>query len=988
MAKSGLNENIISKYEFYDPSFSSLMQKRIRRILLICSNYEAFLLEEDGRIDEQLFNEYASQNLRFPPSFTFANTASKAFEILKSETIDLVIEMLNIGDSDPFELAKKIKHCNPGLPIVVLTHFSRETLLKVENEDLSAIDYIFCWLGNPDLLLAIVKLLEDRMNLEHDVKQAGVQLILFVEDSIKYISIILPHIYKILFMQSRTLGKDAFNEHHKMLRMRGRPKVMIAKSFDEAFEIFKNYKDYLLGIISDISFKNKGVKDNEAGILLVKKIRSFDPFMPFILQSSNISFKKQAEQLNTYFIYKDSTNLSHELKEVITTQFGFGDFIFRNPVDLKEIARASDLQQFQDLLLKIPEETLIYHIKRNDFSKWLNARAFFSIGNLLKPLTINDFDNTEQVRKFVYDAISNFRSFKGHGIIARFDKEHFNEYLTFSRIGEGSIGGKARGLAFIDHLLHKHKLYEAFDGVKISIPQSVAISVDYFDQFIENNNLYFETIVNLKDDEILKKFIDAELPEELIDKLKVFIKTLKKPLAIRSSSKLEDSTFQTFAGVYNTYMIPYNNDIEKTLKNLDIAIKSVYASVFYQNSRAYLASTSNLIDEEKMGIIIQEICGHEYNNYFYPTISGVARSINYYPAGNEKPQDGIANIAFGLGRLVVEGKNYSLRFSPKYPDKLWQFSSVEDTLKYSQKYFYALDLNSNKFITSTNDGINLAYLPIEQATGDRYLRYAISYYNINDNILSENYVEGYPIITFSPVLKHMQMPIAKILENLLKICEYEMNHPVEIEFAAEPGIDNKLSIFYVLQIRPVIPYRNEKNSAPEISKNNALIFSTMTLGNGVNENIFDIVIVKKEKYNSLITPEIAAEIELINNQFVKERKNYILIGYGRWGTKDNFLGIPVNWAQISNVIAIVEICDKKNYIEPSQGTHFFQNLTTFGVGYFTINDNINESFIDTETINSMPTFYEGKYIKHIKTNKPLTIKIDGKTNKGIIYKSK
>ncbi|MQY78579.1 MAG: response regulator, partial [Bacteroidetes bacterium] len=663
------------KYDFSDTSFSLLMQKRIYKVLLICSNYDAYMLEEDGRIDEQIFNEYVSLNLRYPPTFVQTNSDKDAIEILKNENIDLVISMLSLGGFDMFELARKIKKQYPEIPIVVLTHFSREVSIKLEREDLSAIDKVFCWLGNADILLAIIKLIEDKMNADYDVKQVGVQAIILVEDSIRYISAYLPNLYKIILKQSRDFQQEALNEHQKTLRMRGRPKILLATSFEEAMELYEKYKFNILGVISDISFKRKGKKDTEAGIALYKKVKEDDSHMPFLLQSSDIKYKDLAEKLGVDFIHKYSKSLSIELRDFIIQHLEFGPFIFRDPKTMKEIASATDLQNFQQLLLTLPDDSLEYHTSRNHFSKWLNARALFPIAQMFKYLRLEDFESLAEMRRFLYIAISSFRMGKGRGVIAKFDKKNFDEYLIFSRVGEGSIGGKARGLAFVNSIIKNNKFFNRFDDIIITIPRTVVLSTDVFDEFMESNNLYKIGLSELSDEEMLDFFIKAELPGWVYQDLYAFLSVAKKyHIAIRSSSKLEDSHYQPFAGVYSTYMIPREKDNQLMVKYLSDGIKEVYASVYYKSSKAYMAATANVIDEEKMGIILQEVCGTRHENRFYPTISGVARSINFYPVGPEKPEDGIANIALGLGKLIVDG-GVSLRFSPKYPKKTLQLSS-------------------------------------------------------------------------------------------------------------------------------------------------------------------------------------------------------------------------------------------------------------------------------------------------------------------------
>jgi CheY-like chemotaxis protein len=977
------------KYDFSDTSFNLLMQKRIRRVLLICSNYDAYMLEEDGRIDEQIFNEYVSLNLRYPPNFIQTSSEKEAFNILKEENIDLIISMLRAGNIDIFDLAKRIKKQYTEIPIVVLTHFSREVSIKLEREDLSAIDYIFCWLGNADILVAIIKLIEDKMNANHDIDQIGVQTIILVEDSIRYISTYLPILYKIVLQQSRDFQHEALNEHQKMLRMRGRPKILLATSFEDAVELYEKYKLNVLGVISDISFKRNGKKDPEAGIALCKKVKEDDSYMPFLLQSSRLEYKDIAEKLDVNFIHKYSKSLSIELQNFIIQNFAFGPFIFRDPKTLKEIASATDLQNFQQLLLTLPDDSLEYHTSRNHFSKWLNARALFPIAQMFKYLRLEDFKSLADMRRFLHTAISSFRMGKGRGVIAKFDKNSFDEYLIFSRIGEGSIGGKARGLAFINSIIKKNNLYNQFGDIIITIPRTVVLSTDIFDEFMENNNLYKIGLSELKDEEILDFFIKAELPEWIYQDLYAFLSVAKKdPIAVRSSSKLEDSHYQPFAGVYSTYMIPREKDNKLMVKYLSDAIKEVYASVYYKSSKAYMTATANVIDEEKMGIILQEVCGTNYGDKFYPAISGVARSINFYPIGSEKPHDGVVNIALGLGKLIVNG-GISLRFSPEYPKKILQLSSTEMALKETQKQFYALDLTPGSFVTSTDDCVNILKLNICDAEKDGVLKYMASTYDYLNNVIRDGIHEsGKKIITFSNILNHNVFPLAEILQTLLKISQREMNNPIEIEFAVNldppPGLPK---IFNFLQIRPIVESDQTGDVKFEkIKSENAIIISDSALGNGILKGLSDLVYVKPETFDPSKNKNIALDIEKINTKFRNEGRNYVLIGPGRWGSTDPWLGIPANWPQISQARLIVESGLKNYRIDPSQGTHFFQNLTSFRVGYFTINPDINDGYYDLQFLNNSKAYYESEYIRHIRFNNPLTVIIDGKNRKGAVIK--
>jgi CheY-like chemotaxis protein len=979
----------IQKYDFTDTSFDLLMQKRIHRVLIICSNYDNYMLEEDGRIDEQIFNEYASLNLRYPPTFVQTDNAEDAFRILQEGNVDLVISMLSLKGTDVFGLAKRIKSKYEHIPIVVLTYFSREVSMRLEGEDLSAIDYVFCWLGEASLILAIIKLIEDKMNADYDIENIGVQAIILVENSIRYISSYLPNIYKIVLLQSLDFQREALNEHQRMLKMRGRPKILLANNYNDALLLYRKYKYNVLGVISDIAYKRDGISDESAGIELCKAVMADDDKVPFLIQSSSLKHKQAAEELGAGFIYKYSKSLSLELRNFIIQNLAFGPFVFRNPDTLEPIAIATDLQSLQQKLLTIPDNTLAYHASRNHFSKWLNARALFPVAQMFKYLNREDFESMDDMRRFLYVAISSFRLGKGRGVIAKFDKTSFDEYQIFSRIGEGSIGGKARGLAFINRIIKNNKLFNKFPDVLITIPRTVVLSTDIFDEFMDQNNLYSIAMSDLSDDEILNRFINAELPGHVYQDFYAFLAVSRNyPVAVRSSSKLEDSHYQPFAGIYSTYMIPRHPDNKQMVKLLSDAIKEVYASVYYKASKAYMTATANVIDEEKMGIILQEVCGTRHGDIYYPTLSGVARSINYYPIGSEKAEDGIVNIAFGLGKLIVEG-GLSLRFSPRYPRKILQLSSPEAALRDTQKEFCALDLNVESFVPSTDDGVNIMRIDIKDINNEAALKNVASTYDRNNNMLRDGINHsGKRIITFANILQHKTFPLADILTTLLEIGHREMNNPVEIEFAANletpPGSPK---IFNFLQIRPIVHTEETQNiNLEHISKTDTIIYSESALGNGIFKGIHDLVYIKPDSFNAAYNKSVAVEIEKINILFVKQAKGYVLIGPGRWGSTDPWLGIPVKWPQISAARIIIESGLKNYRIDPSQGTHFFQNLTSFRVGYFTINPYINEGYYDVEYLNGLDVVYEDKFIRHVRFMEPLEIMIDGKKHKGVILK--
>lgn len=979
------------KYYFIDTSFNLMMQQRVYQVLLISSTYDSFMLEEDGRIDETIFLEYVSLNLRYPPQFIKVTSEIEAMQVLAANRVELVISMLNIEKTDTFDLAIRIKERFPKIPIVVLTPFSREVNLKLAEKDLSAIDYVFSWLGNADILLAIIKLIEDRMNVEVDFKQ-GVQAILLVEDSIKFYSSYLPNMYKILLKQSKTFMSEGLNEHQKMLRMRGRTKILLATNYEEAVSMWDKYKNNLLGIITDISFTRNGETDKTAGIKFVEKVRTEDAYMPILFQSTDTEYEVLAQEMKVGFLNKLSKTLSIELRNYINEYFSFGDFVFIDPKNGREITRAVDLKSLQEKIFEIPDDSLMYHMERNHFSKWLNARALFPIAEMFREVSAEEFaDDMDAAKRYLFDSITAYRINKAKGVIADFDRDRYDEYLQFARIGEGSIGGKARGLAFLDSLIKRNRLTFKYDDVVITIPRTVVLGTDVFDEFMEDNGLYEIALSDRSDKEILARFVKSRLPFRIHEDLYRFISCISNPVAIRSSSLLEDSHYQPFAGIYSTYMLPnikFNDRI--MIDKLSEAIKSVYASAYFKDSKSYMAATLNMIDEEKMAIVLQEVTGRQYAERFYPAISGVARSINFYPIAPEKPEDGIANIAFGLGKYIVDGGN-GLRFSPKYPKKILQLSTPELALSGTQKHFYALDLKPESFSPNTDDRVNLLNLRIKDAEGDQALRLVASTFDYESHQLKEGTMyDGKRVITFSQQLNHGTFPLAEILHEVLEIGQREMNKPVEIEFAVNLDMPRgEPKVFSLLQIRPIAGRDETIHIKPEeIDPQKMLLISNTALGNGIIKGVRDIIYVKPSEFNAAKSQEMAQRLERLNDDFVTAKKNYVLVGPGRWGSSDPWLGIPVKWPQISAARLIVESGLEHYRIDPSQGTHFFQNLTSFRVGYFTINPYINDGFYDVDFLDKQPAAYEDEYLRHVAFETCIRIEIDGKKNFGVVYKPK
>ena len=981
---------------FKDTSFANLMNKRVLNVLLLATKYDAFMLEDDGRVDEQIFNEYTSLSLRYPPRFTQVTTAKEAMSALSEMHYELIICMPNMDDSDTFAAARKIKCSYPDIPIVVLTPFSKEVSKRVSEEDLSAIDYVFSWLGNSKLLLAIIKLIEDKMNVEADVRSVGVQTILLVENSIRFYSATLPHLYKFVLQQSKDFSKEALNEHQRTLRMRGRPKILLARTFEEAMSIYSLYKNNMLGIVCDMSFSRNGENEKYAGYELGREIRKYDKFIPIIYASSDVESEQFSSKLGCDFIDKSSKTFPQDLRRHIRENFGFGEFTIINPETHEPVAHIASLKDMQKTIHSIPDEALRHHLSRNHFSRFFYSRAMFPVAELLKGIDVDDYLDMNEARQVIFDAIVSYRKMKNTGIVAVYLKDRFDEYSNFARIGEDSLGGKGRGLAFMGQMLKRHSIRtdKIFGNADIKIPKTVVLCTDIFDEFMESNFLYSIALKDLPDEEILRQFLRASLPLHLVDDLMAFFDVVKCPIAVRSSSLLEDSHYQPFAGIYSTYMVPQSDDKYLMLRMLSEAIKAVYASVFFKDSKAYMNATQNIIEQEKMAIVLQEVVGNTYGNRFYPTISGVARSLNFYPIGEEKPEDGIANIALGLGKYIVDG-GVNLRFSPKHPNNILQTSTLDTALRETQTRFYALNLDVLKDAqVSTDDAFNLWKLPVKDAEQDGSLKYISSTYDHYDQVLLEGYYPGKnrKVLSFVGVLQHDIFPLADILDFILKLGQEEMGRPIEIEFAVNLTDNHqtgeKTGTFYLLQIRPIVDSKAVLDEdLTGIPPENCLLYSEHALGHGIMNDVCDVVYVKTTAFSASNNQLVAYDIEKLNRKFTEEQKNYVLVGPGRWGSSDPWLGIPVKWPHICNAKVIVESGLENYRIEPSQGTHFFQNLTSFGVGYFTVNPFIaGDGIFDEEFLNNQPAIQETEYLRHVRFSAPIVIKIDGKKNIGVVLK--
>ena len=987
-----MSEKLASESYLKDTAFWNLMQRRIFNVMLVATPYDAFMLEEDGRLEEQIYFEYTSLNLSSPPRFTQVTDYEEALEELSQKRYDLVIAMPGVDISETFVRAREIKGLYPDIAYVVLTPFSREVSRRLAKEDFTGVDFVFSWLGNVDLLVAIIKLLEDYMNVENDVNQVGVQLIMLVEDSVRFYSSILPTLYRFLLQQSRDFSTEALNEHEQMLRMRGRPKVMLARNYEEAMRIYERYGDHMLGVISDVSFAREGKKDSQAGLKLARELRSRNRNLPIIIESSEASNAAKVAEFGGTFLDKNSKKLPVDLGQAILDNFGFGDFIIRNPHTGEEIGRIKDLRGLQNSIFDIPAESLYYHANRDDISRWLYSRALFPIAEVLTEQTFDDVTQDQMVRQTVFDAIVKYRRMKNRGVVAVFKRDRFDHYSNFARIGQGSLGGKGRGLAFIDSIIKKNPEFDNFEGVSVQIPRTVVLCTDIFDEFMKTNKLYPIALSSCSDEEILARFLEASLPRRLAYDFYALFDVVDGPLAIRSSSLLEDSHYQPFAGIYSTYMIPHLTDKRAMLKQLSDAIKGVYASVFFTDSKAYMAATSNVIDQEKMAVIIQEVVGENHDGYYYPSFSGVGRSLNYYPVNEERAEDGVCEIAVGLGKYIVDG-GMALRFSPKHPRNVLQTSTLDLALRDTQTTFYAINATEAVDDFKVDDGFNISRLRVQDAAMQGHLKYMVSTYSPFDEMIVDNDLgKGRKVVTFANVLSHEVFPLAKIADSMLRKGQLAMNRPVEIEFAGIIGNQEQMrkgekGHLYWLQIRPIVDRKEMLDEhIMHTDPDQVLLYSNRALGHGMMDNITSVVLVKPEAFSMSNNLQIATEIEKINRNFTEKEENYILIGVGRWGSSDSALGVPVKWPHISAAKLIVELSLPGSYIEPSQGTHFFQNLTSFGVGYFTLDTNDKDTVFAGDYLAGLPADYESDNVRIVRFDSPLTVAINGRSGQGIVLK--
>lgn len=971
--------------------FQKLMRHKIREILLVSSLYDYYLFEEDGRLYELIRQEYQNLNLSQAPEITHVTTGEEALELANGEIhFDLIITTLHIEDMHVVKFAQMFRRAGNNAPIILLAYDNRERKELVSNYDTSIFERIFIWQGDYKLLIGIIKYAEDRLNVDSDTSLVGVQSIILVEDNVKFYSSYLPLIYTEIFNQSQRLISEGVNLTHKFLRMRARPKILLCTTYEEAWNYFEKYGEFILGIITDINFKYHGVKDTEAGIKFAMSVKAKQKDIPILLQSSNPGYAERAHQIGASFIKKGSPRLLHELRNFMMQNFGFGDFVFQTPGG-EIVGRAQNLKELEAQLQVVPDESLLFHADGNHFSKWLKARTEFWLAHKLRPRKVTDFESISHLRSELIKALESYKGYRQRGVITDFNKESFDPKNSFARIGGGSLGGKARGLGFINTLINNNKVRHKYDDVEIIVPSAIVIATDIFDQFLVENKLDVFSLHEHDDEVITKRFIEAEkFPPILIDKLTDYLEIIKDPLAIRSSSLLEDSQFQPFAGVYETYMIPNNNpDINIRLAELIQCIKCVYASTFYRSVRDYMKATSYRLEEEKMAVIVQRLVGAPRDDRYYPDFAGVAKSYNFYPIPPQKSEDGIAQVALGLGWTVVAGGN-TVRFCPKYPKHLLQFFSTKETIKNAQQDFYALNL-SREIPHNLNKPLDVLVqrYDLEIAEGDQTLNFVGSTYSAeNDAVYDGISRHGSRVVTFAPILKHKAFPLAEILDLLLELGTWGMGVPIEIEFAVNLKVEhNSPKEFALLQMRPlVISHESEELDVEPDDSTQLFCYSEQVLGNGVIGNLYDIVVIDVQKFDRAKSREAAIEVSQINTKLVNERKPYLLIGVGRWGSLDPWLGIPVTWDQIAGAAAIVESGFKDLNVTPSQGSHFFQNLTSFRIGYFTVNSSVNLGFIDWDWLRDQPAEQELIYTRHIRFDKPITVKINGHKNRGIIVK--
>jgi CheY-like chemotaxis protein len=968
--------------------FDNLMPFKVQNILLVSSLYDSFILREDGRLNELLIDESLELNLQQIPGITHVSSCAEALELARSQPrFNLIVANLAVGDMSAAQLASEVKRTGLDVPVVVLAYDYREVKNFISRNPVTDIERIFLWQGNARVLIAIVKYIEDKRNVLHDTRAMGVPVLLVVEDNIRYYSSFLPVIYTELIKQSRRVIQEGINVAHKLVRMQARPKILLSSNFEEAAELVQQYRDYIFGLVADVEFPWEGKLNAEAGFELARLMRSLVPDVPVVLQTSRTEFRPRAQAAGYSFLRKRSPTLLKDLRRILTEHFGFGDFVFRLP-DLTEVARAKDLNELEEQLQTVPAESLTYHAQSNHFSHWLMARTEFALAAKLRPRKVSDFSGPEHLRSDLIESIHDYRREQSELVIGDFNAETFKpSESTFLRIGAGSLGGKARGLAFVRHLLRKNRITRRFPGVRIAVPPALVLATDSFDQFMAENNLLDFALQCEDDAEIPQRFLASSLPEKLQEDLKVFLAEVNYPLAVRSSSLLEDSQYQPFTGVYETFMLG-NQSLDPVIRVAELidAIKRVYASTFSRHAKAYVRATPYRLEEEKMAVIVQQLVGTAHGQRFYPDFSGVVRSHNFYPVAPMTFADGIAAVALGLGRAVVDGGK-CLTFCPRYPQNLLQFSSVEDILANTQTEFWALSLNG---LPDGRPGhLNEMRFGLDAAEADGTLPPIGSTYSDDNQAVYDGLSRpGVRIVSFAPMLKYGLFPLPAILETLVKAGEDALGIAVEIEFAVRlPRQSGEPAEFGFLQVRPLTLSRDHQDlSVANVDPNDLLCQSNKVLGNGRIENLYDLVVVDSQRFERSRSQEVGKAVAHFNGILNSENRPYLLIGVGRWGSNDPWLGIPVEWDEISGARVIVEAGFRDFRVTPSQGSHFFQNLTAFQVGYFTVNPDAGEGSIDWEWLNEQSAIDEDGCVRHLRFSTPLRVIMNSKTSQGIIAK--
>ncbi len=970
--------------------FQNLMRHRIRDVLLVSSLYDLYLFEEGGRFDELISNEYKHLDLSHSPEITRVSSGKEAIVLAKDERrFDLILTTLHVEDMTAVRLAKQAREAGVKIPIVLLAYDSRELRELRAHDYMAAFDRVYVWQGDFRLIVCIIKQLEDRMNVDHDTRLVGVQSILFIEDNVRHYSVLLPILYTELLNQSHRLISEGINLSHKFLRTVARPKILLCQTYEEAWGFYETYRENILAIISDIDFPRAGKPDHGAGLRFAKAVRKKNPELPILLQSLTADHEEEANELRISFMPKDTPNLALRLRQFMSEYLSFGDFIFRTP-DGHEVARATDLNSLREQLHYVPEACVRFHAERNHFSNWLKARSEFELAHRLRPRKVSDFASVAEVRSDLISSLGAYTRLRQRGIISEFQKDSFDPETSFARIGGGSLGGKARGLSFVSTLINNYEVREKFEGVQITVPPAVVLGTDIFDRFLNENNLRKFALESTDDVEITKRFLEASIfPEGLLGNLAAFLHLIRQPLAVRSSSMLEDSQYHPFAGVYQTYMIPNDHpDLFVRLGQLVTTIKRVYASTYYQTAKDYFKITDYQPEEERMAVIIQKMVGAKHRTRFYPDFSGVARSYNFYPVPPQKPLDGIVAVALGLGKTIVDG-GITVRFCPRYPNHLLQFFSTAETLRNNQNQFFALDMNAQPTRTAETTDMLVKSFGLEESEKDGTLIHVASTYSPeNDAIYDGISRTGPRVVSFAPILKNKTFPLPQILELLMDMGNWSMGAPIEMEFAATMSVSRgKPMEFAMLQLRPLgLSKDTDPLQIEDASEDRLICRSNQVLGHGVLHDIRDIVVIDVDKFDRAKSREAAQEIMQFNDKLVLEKRPYLLIGVGRWGSLDPWLGIPVKWDQISGAKVIVEAGFKDMEVDPSQGSHFFHNITSLRVGYFTVNSTTQNGFVDWEWLRSKPAREEKQWVRHIRLPKPIVAKIDGHQNKGIILK--